>query len=235
MYVTVSDPPPTRGKGSLEPRVKSRNWQLSQNALELGVKIESSLRFREKNKKLLFTFSIYPLTWKLPAKSTSPGGTWLFNSNLPLPVSFLSCPVHARVCARVCMWVCFSRNDLSWLQVVTPTSRRVEARFHLPRTGLLSEPAWFILCNCAIFQASCKLPFPPILAPRNKKGRVRRIVSTGPEAVSRERSLHAGHRKTCVCQFIWKGKLYPMYLQLLGMQNTVKACYKLACLDHIFL
>ena len=90
MYVTVSDPPPTRGKGSLEPRVKSRNWQLSQNALELGVKIESSLRFREKNKKLLFTFSIYPLTWKLPAKSTSPGGTWLFNSNLPLPVSFPS-------------------------------------------------------------------------------------------------------------------------------------------------
>ena len=89
MYVTVSDPPPARGKGSLEPRVKSRNWQLSQNALELGVKIESSLRFREKNKKLLFTFSIYPLTWKLPAKSRSPGGTWLFNSNLPLPVSFL--------------------------------------------------------------------------------------------------------------------------------------------------
>ena len=50
------------------------------------------------------------------------------------------------------------------------------------------------------------------------------------------KSSSSGHRKTCVCQFIWKDKLYLMYSQLLGVQNTVKAdCeLKLACLDHIF-
>lgn len=103
--VTVSDPAPTRGKGSLEFQLKAEIGQLTECTESEG-KDRIPPQIRRKQKKALIHIFDLPIDMKFVLwKVEVPGVMWFFSSNLPSWALF-SCPS-----AGTCMWVCF-RNDL---------------------------------------------------------------------------------------------------------------------------